>query len=82
MPSSGNGQRPKIKIGSNTALITAIITIIMPGVFVSPVARITLLPTIGITTKTTPANHGIIYSFINNKDSSVAPIEKNMKSKK
>ena len=81
MPNSGNGPIPKIKIGSRTALTTAIITIIMLGVFASPVARIALFPTIGITTKTTPSNHGIIYSFIKVKFSFDAPIEKKMKSR-
>ena len=44
------------------------------GVFVSPVARIALFPTIGITTKTTPDNQGIMYSLINGNDSVDAPI--------
>ena len=54
MPISGKGPMPKISNGSSITFITADITINIPGVNVSPVARTILFPIIGTTTKATP----------------------------
>ena len=54
IPRAGKGPNPKISIGSIMKFIITATTIIALGVFVSPVALIALLPTIGISTKNMP----------------------------
>ena len=52
MPISGIGPTPNIRIGSSTAFMPPPVAIIMLGVLVSPLARNTLFPTMGIARNT------------------------------
>ncbi len=61
-------------IGSRMMFIATEPSIIMAGVFVSPVALMTLLLTIGKTTKISPMYHMRMYCFTRGAVSSVAPI--------
>ncbi len=61
MPISGKIQMPKMKKGSRTALATADMIMIIAGVRVSPVARMALLPTMGMMTNGTPMYQSTMY---------------------
>ena len=54
IPNAGNPNQPKIKMGSKTALITAVEAINTEGVLASPPARNTAFPIMGITKKIPP----------------------------
>ena len=61
IPMAGTGPKPKIKMGSSTALISPALPIIILGVLVSPEARKTALPIIGPIKQTLPIYQISIY---------------------
>ncbi|OPZ07618.1 MAG: hypothetical protein BWZ10_02792 [candidate division BRC1 bacterium ADurb.BinA364] len=73
----GTIHHPKIMIGSRMALSRNPDIMIRLGHFVSPVARMALLPAIGTTTKAVPTYQMRMYCRISAKSSSSAPSKRN-----
>ena len=67
--------KPKINKGSRIPLIKPAMIIILAGLLASPVARIALLPVIGITNKGIAMYHTAIYSWMIGSKSALAPIK-------